>query len=161
LSPRHTTTASIDWSGGWRQRIPFQLTLGATQGGVRGYRRSEEAGARRGVLRFEHRWYTGQIMQEADVGIALFGDAGRVWKGDAPYGVDTPLRYTVGASLMAAIPPRSKRTWRLDLALPIGHERPVRWDVRITSSVAGRNWREPNEASRSRERSVPAVFSWP
>ena len=161
LSARHTSTASIDWSGGWRQRIPFELTLGSSSGGVRGYRRSDEAGARRAVARLEHRWFAGQIMREADVGVALFGDAGRVWKGDAPYGVDTPLRYTAGLSVLAAIPPRSKRTWRLDVAVPLGGNPPSRWDVRITSSVAGRNWREPGEASRSRERSVPAVFSWP
>ena len=161
LGPRHTTTTSIDWSGGWRQRVPFQLTLGSTSGGVRGYRHSEEAGARRAVARFEHRWYTGQIMGEADVGLALFGDAGRVWKGDAPYGVDTPVRYAAGASIMAAVPPRSKRTWRLDFALPLGGNSPSRWDLRITSSVAGREWREPEEARRSRERSVPAVFGLP
>jgi hypothetical protein len=162
VSARHTVTASLDWSGGWRQRIPFQLTLGSSPGGVRGYRRSEEGGARRAVARFEDRWYVGQLLRQADVGVAFFGDAGRVWKGDAPYGVDTPMRYAVGVSLLAAIPPRSKRTWRLDLAVPTGGDPNARWEVRITHSVAGRDWREPGDASRSRERSVPAsVFNWP
>jgi hypothetical protein len=161
LSARHTTTASLDWSGGWRQRIPFQLRLGST-GGVHGYRRSEEAGARRAVASVEHRWYVGQLVRQADIGIALFGDAGRVWKGDAPYGVDTPLRYAAGVSLLAAVPPRSKRTWRLDLAVPMGGNPNSNWEVRITHAVAGRDWREPGDASRSRERSVPAsVFNWP
>jgi hypothetical protein len=162
LSARHTSTASLDWSGGWRQRIPFQLELGHRHGGVRGYRRSEEAGARRAVARLEHRWYVGQLMRQSDVGVALFGDAGRVWKGDAPYGVDTPIRYAVGVSLLAAVPPRSKRTWRLDLAVPLRKGSEDRWEVRLTSAVAGRDWREPADASRSRERSVPAsVFNWP
>jgi hypothetical protein len=162
LSARHTATVSLDWSGGWRQRIPLQLALGRAPGGVRGYRRSEEAGARRAVARLEHRWYIGQLKRQSDVGIALFGDAGRVWKGDAPYGVDTPLRYAVGVSVLAAVPPRSKRTWRLDLAAPLGGNANANWEVRLTSSVAGRDWREPADASRSRERSVPAsVFNWP
>jgi hypothetical protein len=162
VSARHTVTASLDWSGGWRQRIPFQLTLGSAPGGVRGYRRSEEAGARRSVARFEDRWYVGQLLRQADVGVAAFADAGRVWRGDAPYGVDTPVRYSVGASLLAAIPPRSKRTWRLDIAVPMRGDPNSRWEARLTHSVAGRDWREPGDASRSRERSVPAsVFNWP
>jgi hypothetical protein len=155
-------TASLDWSGGWRQRIPFQLRLGRTPGGVRGYRHSDEAGARRAVASLEHRWYLGQLVRQADIGIAVFGDAGRVWKGDAPYGVDTPLRYAAGVSLIAAVPPRSKRTWRLDLAVPMRGDASSKWEVRIRHSVAGRDWREPGDASRSRERSVPAsVFNWP
>ena len=162
VSERHTMTASIDWSAGWRQRIPFQLALGTTPGGVRGYRRSEEAGARRAVARFEDRWYVGQLLRRADLGVGIFGDAGRVWKGDAPYGIDTPVRYAVGASLLVAIPPRSKRTWRLDIAVPVGGGPNSTWQARITHSVAGRDWREPGDASRSRERSVPAsIFSWP
>jgi len=162
VSERHTMTASIDWSAGWRQRIPFQLALGTTPGGVRGYRRSEEAGARRAVARFEDRWYIGQLVRRADLGVGIFGDAGRVWRGDAPYGIDTPVRYAVGASLLVAIPPRSKRTWRLDIAVPVGGGPNARWQARITNSVAGRDWREPGDASRSRERSVPAsVFNWP
>ncbi|HJR67991.1 MAG TPA: hypothetical protein VJ802_16295 [Gemmatimonadaceae bacterium] len=162
ISTRHTVTASLDWSGGWRQRIPFQLNLGSAPGGVRGYRRSEEAGARRAVARVEDRWYVGQLLRQADVGVALFADAGRVWKGDAPYGVDTPVRYSLGVSLLAAIPPRSKRTWRVDIAVPMQGDPNSRWEARLTHSVAGRDWREPGDASRSRERSVPAsVFNWP
>jgi hypothetical protein len=162
VSARHTVTASVDWSGGWRQRIPFQLALGSTPGGVRGYRRSEEAGARRAVGHLEDRWYIGQLLRQADIGVGVFGDAGRVWKGDAPYGADTPLRYAAGVSVLAAIPPRSKRTWRLDIAFPMGGGPNSRWEARVTNSVAGRDWREPGDASRSRERSVPAsVFNWP
>jgi hypothetical protein len=162
MSARHTSTVSLDWSGGWRQRIPFQLALGRTPGGVRGYRRADEAGAQRAVARLEHRWYLGQPMRQSDVGVALFGDAGRVWKGDAPYGVDSPMRYAAGVSLLAAVPPRSKRTWRLDLAVPLGGNPNAKWEVRLTSAAAGRDWREPGDASRSRERSVPAsVFNWP
>ncbi len=162
VSARHTVTASLDWSAGWRQRIPFQLTLGSAPGGVRGYRRSEEAGARRSVARLEDRWYVGQLLRQADIGVAVFADAGRVWKGDAPYGIDTPVRYAVGASLLAAVPPRSKRTWRLDIAVPMRGDPNSKWEARLTHLVAGRDWREPGDVSRSRERSVPAsVFNWP
>src|SRR5688572_1839206 len=162
LSARHTVTASLDWSAGWRHRIAFQVRLGSTAGRVRGARRCEEAGARRAVARLEHRWYVGQLVHQADVGVAVFGDAGRVWKGDAPYGVDTPVRYAVGVSVLAAVPPRSKRTWRLDLAVPLRGDPDSKWAVRLSHSVAGRDWREPGDATRSRERSVPAsVFNWP
>lgn len=162
LSNRHTATASLEWSAGWRQRIPFQLTLGAWPGGLRGYRDSREAGGRRVVARVEERWYLGRPVRQADMGIALFADAGRVWRGDAPYGVDSPLRSTVGISILAAVPPRSKRTWRLDLAMPVRGDSDGKFEVRLVHNIAGRDWREPGDASRSRERSVPSsVFSWP
>ena len=65
---------------------------------------------------------------------------------------------------LAAIPPGSKRTWRLDLAFPLSPDGHARWEVRFSSMSAIRSHveREPSDLRFSRERVVPAsVFSWP
>ena len=119
LSERETAIASLEWSGGWRMRIPFALTLGEQRGGVRGYREESRPGGQRGVFRFEDRIMLGRPFGAGDAGIGFFTDAGRVWAGDVPFGESTPLRASVGFSLLASVPPRSARLWRLDIALPV------------------------------------------
>lgn len=59
--PSETATwiTSMELSGGWRARMPFQLTLGDGEGGLRGYRGARIAGARRVVMRLERRWVIG------------------------------------------------------------------------------------------------------
>jgi hypothetical protein len=161
LHPRHTLVANVEWSGGWRQRVPFQLTLGDRFGGLRGYGGTREAGGKRGIVRLEDRWLLGDVREQADVGVSVFAEAGRLWKGDVPFGVSTPVRYTAGIGLLAALPPGSKRTWRVDLAVPINGGGADRWQVRLTTINATRllDWREPRDLARSRERSVPvSVF---
>ena len=96
----HTFIGSVEFGGGWQQRIPFQLRLGDPQGGVRGYAASRVAGAVRGVVRIEERWSFGTLGRRAALGLATFADAGRVWAGDAPFGVDS--RTKVGAGGRAA-----------------------------------------------------------
>lgn len=161
---RHTLVASFDWGGGWRQRIPLQLRLGQSEGGVRGYADSHDAGAIRGVTRLEDRWYLGKVFtDQAELGLAFFADAGRVWAGDAPYGVTTPVKVGLGVGLLAAIPPGSKRTLRLDLAAPVSHDSRARWEIRFSILDANRpRDHEPRDLRFSRERAVPSsVFSWP
>jgi hypothetical protein len=157
LGESNTATASLDWSGGWRQRIPFQLSLGDRRGGVRGYRRSRDAGGRRAVARLEDRFYLGDWRGQADIGVALFADAGRLWAGDVPYGVDTRIRASFGVGVLAAVPAGSKRNWRLDFIFPLRPGGGGRFDVRLTTQVPTRiEWREPGDLTRSRERSVPS-----
>ena len=162
-SPAHTLITSFEYSGGWRHRTPFQLTLGDPAGGVRGYGDSRVAGHQRGVVRVEERWSWRSMGRTADVGWALFGDAGKMWAGDVPFGVDTPIRYGVGIGLLAAFPARSRRLWRLDVAVPLTRDEGAGLDVRLSSSDLTRLfWREPQDVARSRERFVPAsIFSWP
>lgn len=161
--PRHTWTSSTEWSAGWRSRIPFQLTFADRDGGVRGYRTSNEAGGRRLVARFEDRYQWGRFRQYATIGVAGFADFGKMWAGDAPFGTNTPVRTSVGVALLAAIPPRSQRLVRAELAYPVGSNLRRTWEARLVVRDATRLfWREPGDVRRVRERGVPSnVFSWP
>jgi hypothetical protein len=162
----HTLVATVDWAGAWRERVPLQLTLGQLGGGVRGYRASHDAGNIRFVTRLEDRLYLGKLRDQADVGLAVFGDAGRVWEGDAPlgYGVTTPMKFGAGIGVLAAIPPGSKRTYRLDIARALSHDLHARWEFRVSvvNSDRLRIDREPRDVRFGRELVTPSsVFSWP
>jgi len=161
--PRHTMIASGEWSGGWRQRDPFQLTLGEPRGGMRGYSAAEMPGGQRALVRLEERWVLGNIRGNADAGVALLGEAGRVWAGDVPFGETTPIKYALGTSLLAALPPGSQRVWRVDLMVPLDRSGGARVELRLRTDDRTRIfWREPRDVERSRERSLPQrIFQWP
>jgi hypothetical protein len=164
LAETHTLIASAEWSGGWRQRVPYQVSLADFDGGIRGYRKSAVGGARRAVLRVEERWAIGQVNRAADVGLATFVDVGRLWAGDAPFGVDTPVQAGFGLGLLAAVPAGSRRLWRLDISIPVDRDiARGSWEVRLGSTDLSRVfWREPKDVARSRERAAPgSVFNWP
>lgn len=163
VTVRHTLLLDGEWSGGWNQRLPFQLTLGDDRGGVRGYRNSQSAGAQRAVVRVEDRWYIGRMRALADFGVAPFFDAGRLWAGDAAFGVNTPVRMGAGISLLAAFPPRSKRLFRLEIGYPISKDPHAKLEFRIRATDLTRVfWDEPGDVKRSRESTVPAsIFNWP
>ncbi len=163
MTPQHTVLLDGEWSGGWRQRLPFQLTLGDDRGGVRGYRDSQAGGGQRVVGRLEDRWYIGRIRALADLGLAPFFDAGRLWAGDAAFGVNTPVRMGAGISLLAAVPPRSKRLFRLEVGYPLSNDPHAKLEIRITATDLTRLfWDEPGDVKRSRESTVPSsIFNWP
>jgi len=153
--PRHTVTGSLEFGAGRRQWQPFQLALGDAQGGVRGYDEAELGGAARLVGRLEERWRVGNIRGTADAGVAIFAEAGRLWAGDAPYGRTTGYLPSVGVAVLGAVPPRSRRIWRLDFAVPLQHDAGARWVFRITNEDRTRGfWIEPNDVRRNRERSA-------
>ena len=159
---RQTFMTDIAWSGGWRQRIPFQLTFADRDGGMRGFRSSDVGGARRVVWRVDDRYLVGRYKDVASIAIASFAEAGKIWAGDSPFGVNTPVYASAGFSLLAASPPQSRRTIRADIAFPVRGERHGP-EVRLVVTDFTRTFRvEPRDVSNSRERSVPAsVFSWP
>jgi len=163
MTLRHTVVADGEWSGGWRQRLPFQLTLGDERGGVRGYRDSQTGGGQRVVGRIEDRWYIGRVKALADVGLAPFFDAGRLWAGDAAFGVNTPVRLGTGISLLVAVPPRSKRLFRLELGYPLSNDPHAKFEIRVSVADLTRVfWDEPSDVKRSRESTVPSsIFNWP
>jgi len=163
IATDHTLVGTIDWASGWDQRVPFQLSLGEVDGGVRGYVDSQDAGAMRGVARIEDRWVIGRVRDQAAVGLAFFADAGRVWAGDAPFGITTPVKTGVGVGLLGAFPPGSQQTWRLDFALPVNHDAHAKWEVRLSVLNASHLFRhEPRDVRFSRELVAPSsVFSWP
>jgi len=155
---------SDELSGGVRSRLPMQLTLGDRVGGVKGYRSSALAGARRNVARGEARWSAAAAIHRADVGVAAFGELGSLWAGDAPYGW-TGSRGSIGVSLLAAYPTRSKRLYRADLAIPLtrGGEGGGRIELRFSSEDrTSRFWEEPTDVARARTGSAPSsLFAWP
>jgi hypothetical protein len=161
--PRHSTIVSTEWSAGWRLRAPFQLTLGETRGGMRGYSAAELPGGQRAIARLEERWVLGNVRGNADAGVALLAEAGRMWAGDVPFGEDTPMKYSVGTSLLAALPPGSQRLWRLDLVMPLDRGGGAHLELRLRTEDRTRTfWREPRDMERSRERSLPQrIFQWP
>jgi hypothetical protein len=160
---RHRVVLDLEYSGASRPRVPIQLALGAKEGGARGFGDAEVAGARRLVARLEHRLVFGRPFNLGDLGLATFADAGRVWAGDAPYGVTTPMRASLGVGLLAAVPPNSRRLWRVDVAYPLTKERGAGLQVILSNRDLTRTfWREPRDVKMARERAVPgSVFSWP
>lgn len=155
---------SVDYSGVWRPRVPIQIQLGAREGGVRGYNGALEAGAARAVVRAESRYVLGSLGTLGDLGIGAFADAGRLWAGDAPYGVNAPVRAAVGVSGLGAFPRNSRRLWRLDVARPLTQ---VPGAPKFQFILENRDltrvfWREPRDLELGRERAAPvSVFNWP
>jgi hypothetical protein len=164
LKPSDTRTfeASAELSGGWRERLPLQLSLGDSRRGLRGYNGSTIAGGRRAVLRLEQRqtaFRTGSFIQW---GTALFTDIGKTWSGDVPYGETTVARASVGVGLLAAVPPKSRRMLRADVAVPVTGGAPKSWVVRVFAVDATRFfWRDPSDIAPVRA-GAPAtpVFGW-
>lgn len=164
LWPQQTTTLALEFSGGWRQRIPFNLTLSDPDGGLRGFASSNIPGGQRFVARLDNRLFVGRPWGLGDLGVGVFGDAGRLWAGDIPYGVNTPVYSSVGVSLLGAVPARSARLWRIDLAYavrnePGGH----RFEIRISNMDKTTFFlAEPGDIGSTRERTVPSsIFRWP
>jgi hypothetical protein len=163
-SRTNTMTASLEFSGSWRQRTPFALTLGDPDGGVRGFASSATPGARRIVGRLEDRWFLGRPNNAGDFGVGAFADAGRLWAGDVPYGVNTPMHYSIGFSLLGTAPAGSARLWRLDFAFPINPETGRRrFELRLGNTDKTTFFLpEPADLQSGRERTVPtSVFRWP
>jgi hypothetical protein len=160
---RQTIISDLTFSGGWKQRIPFQLSFADRDGGLRGFRGSDVGGGRRLVARVEDRYLVGRYKDFASVAVAGWADAGKLWAGDSPFGQTTPVSGSVGLSLLAASPPQSRRTARLDIAFPVRgpHGRGV--EVRFLVNDVTRIFRvEPKDIFYNRERSVPSsVFNWP
>jgi len=162
-SDEGTWISSLELSGGWRERTPFQLTLGDRQGGLRGYHGSQIPGARRMVLRVERRWVLGSITRFDNIGIAAFGDAGKMWAGSVPYGVNSGVKASLGLSLLAAVPKQSRRLMRVDLAMPVVRTPHAGFEMRagITTPLLGL-WREPRDVARARGLALSSdVFTWP
>ncbi|MFL5636561.1 MAG: hypothetical protein ACJ79F_07615 [Gemmatimonadaceae bacterium] len=160
---RQTIVSDLTFSGGWKQRIPFQLSFADRDGGLRGFRFSDVGGGRRLVARSEDRYLIGRYKDLATIAVAGFAEVGKLWAGDSPFGVTTPIYASMGVSLLAASPPQSRRTFRGDFAFPVRGPHGHGWEMRLTVTDVTRRFRvEPRDVFNSRERSVPAtVFNWP
>jgi hypothetical protein len=155
---------SAQFSGVWRPRVPIQIQLGTRDGGVRGYDGAVEAGNARVVLRAESRYVLGALGNVGDLGVAAFADAGRMWAGGAPYGVDSPVRAALGVGALGAFPRGSRKLWRVDVARPLSQ---VPGAPKVQFILENRDltrffWREPRDVELGRERASPvSVFNWP
>ena len=160
IAPRVTTVLQLDAAGGWETRTPFQLLL-AGPDGLRGFGSSALPVGRRIVLHLERRYLLGTLFGFADVGGAVFAEAGRGWAGDAAFGEDTGLLGTIGAGVRVAGAHGSRRTYRLDVAVPLS--RGLGPELRIAvGQQFGVFHGEPEDVVRSRERiSSVTVFDFP
>lgn len=161
---RQLTLAELEFSSGNSMRGPFQLSMSDLDGGMRGYRKSQQAGAHRLILKTEQRLIIPTRYNVADVGLAAFAEVGKLWSGNTvPYSVTTPLRTSFGVSILAAVPPRSRRLWRVDFAMPAGNDPDRKFEVRFSSVDRTRVfWREPRDVLHARERTIPnSLFTWP
>jgi hypothetical protein len=162
-SPRFLLLGSLEWSGGWKERIPYNLSLADPVAGVRGFFNSHIVGAERVVTRLEARWL-GPPLSIGDIGLAAFSDVGQLYPGDVPFGTRSPLSGSVGLSLLAAAPKHSARLWRMDVALAVkGNPEGRRIEVRFVGNDNTKFFfREPDDVARTRELTVPSsVFRWP
>jgi hypothetical protein len=163
FTPRHRNQIAVEFSGAFRQRTPVQLLLGVPEWGVRGYEESNYAGGQRLVARAEERYVLGSLLGAGDLGGAVFADVGRQWAGDVPFGMTTGVKASVGVSLLAAVPPRSARVWRADLAFPVSSGANARWTLSFTN--ADRTafvFRNARDVAEGREITVPSsIFAWP
>lgn len=157
------TITAIDWGAGWNVRVPYQISFADRDGGLIGYRNTRDGGAGRAVLRIEQRWLPTPRTTVGDVGLAFFADVGKLWSGDVPFATENRVRGTVGVGILAAVPRRSRRLWRLDFGLPVGGDPYSTFEVRVSSNDRTRVfWREPLDVNYARERAVPgALFNWP
>jgi hypothetical protein len=162
---RHLFVGSLAGAGGWHEGVPFQLTLGE-DAGLRGFPRHLYPGGRRLVASVEHRANLGWPLPRLfDLGSVAFVDAGRIWAGDAPFGIDSPVRVNVGAGIRAAFPPGSRQTFRLDVGVP-AHSGVGRDDVIFTLGVGQaiglRSLRRDPQLGRSSRQGVStSIFLFP
>jgi hypothetical protein len=105
----------------------------------------------------------GGLGRYAQWGVATFADVGRTWSGDVPYGETTVARGSLGAGLLLAVPPRSRRMLRMDLAVPVTPDAPRRYRLIFSTVSAARAfWRDPEDIARARTTGLPGtIFGWP
>ena len=144
-SENKTRVISLEVSGVQHLAFPLQLTLADHVGGMPGYPDAEYAGGQRAIFRYEQRRAISFITHRADWEVAMFADAGKIWAGDVPFGRTSPVRASVGVSLIGAYPAGGKRTYRVDLAIPVNPER-SKFELRFTSADFTRSiWTQPND----------------
>jgi hypothetical protein len=150
--PRQTLVARAALSAGWHTRTPFQLTLGGAHG-LRGYRHDRMPGGRRLVMSLEDRFYLGWPLPDLlDVGGTAFVDVGRIWAGDAPFGVNSAWQASAGLGVRASFPSGSRSTYRVDVAWPL-HQGASLGDFRLSFSIGERRGILPRTEDRQLVRS--------
>jgi hypothetical protein len=146
-SDDETRVASLEISGIQHLELPVQLSFGDHEGGLWGFPSSQVVGGQRAVFRVEERRVVSMFTKKADWAVALFADAGKIWAGDVPYGQTSPVRAALGVSLLGAYPAGGKRTYRVDLAIPVNPDG-AKFEIRFSSADETHSiWRQPNDLS--------------
>ena len=150
--PRQTLFVRAAFLGAWNTRTPFQLTLGGAHG-LRGYDQERLPGGRRFVVTVEDRFFIGWPLPDVlDLGGTVFIDAGRIWSGDAPFGIESDWLASAGVGLRGSFPAGSRSTYRIDVAWPV--ERGTRLsDLRLSVSIGESRGHSPREPDRQLGRS--------
>ena len=159
----HTFEASTEYGLGLNQLLPFALTFSDPRGGIRGFHGSTVAGGERLVERLEDRWVVHSFKGLGDFGLAVFSDIGRMWAQGVPYGVNSNTTVGAGIGILAALPVRSKRIWRVDFAFPVTHDPHGSFEIRFTSTDhTAHFYIEPFDLSVARDRAIPtSIFEYP
>jgi hypothetical protein len=106
-------------AGGWDTTMPYQMSLGGREG-LRALPEDRYPGGRAARFVFEDRVVFPWPSSTIDLGMTVFADVGRVWPGDAPFGIDSGWRTGVGAGVRIGFPRRTRHAWRADVAFPVG-----------------------------------------
>ncbi len=143
-----TRLLTLELSGVQHLTFPLQLSFWDHEGGLPGFPDALTVGGQRAILRAEERRVIPMVPifgKRADWAVALFADAGKIWAGDVPFGQTSPVRSSVGVSLLSAYPAGGKRTYRVDFAVPINPDG-AKFEIRFTSSDETHSiWRQPND----------------
>jgi hypothetical protein len=149
-----------EFAGGWRVLSPFQLGLATEDQRLIGYK-GLAVGGRRVGGGVEARHIVSGLTSKADLGYGAFVNAARLWAGDAPFGMNTPVLASAGVTLFGAFPHGSQRLLRIDVGAPL-RTSTIRsgWEVRLLFIDATRlSHEEPRDVTRAREQFVgPDVF---
>ena len=147
-SDAETRIATVELSGIQHLVFPLQLSFWDHEGGIawlprfadggRPARHSSSRGAARHPLHFQAR----------RLGSCALADAGKIWAGDVPFGQTSPVRAAVGISLLGAYPAGGKRTYRVDLAIPVNPDG-SKFEIRFSSADLTRSICGSRTTSRS------------
>jgi hypothetical protein len=162
-SPTRTRTLSLSGAVAQNLSFPAQLSFRDHEGGLLAFPDGGEGGAARAVLRVEERLLLPWLSRRAGLATAWVADAGRIWKGDAPFGTTTPLRGSLGISLLGSYPVTSKRLYRVDLAVPVNRgPGDAKFVIRFLSGDrTGTFWAEPADVTRARASAGPnSLIRW-
>lgn len=115
----HLTALRLEGAATRNARIPTQVTFREDDTGLLGYRNTDFGGAGRMVIGLEERHRLPLSTRRAEVAVSLLTQTGRIWAGDAPFGVSSPWYAAVGASVMVAIPAGAKQMLTLEVGVPL------------------------------------------
>ncbi|MDQ8153446.1 MAG: hypothetical protein P3B98_02185 [Gemmatimonadota bacterium] len=118
-SEAHLTKLTIAGATFRNARVPTQLNFRDDETGLLGYRTADLGGAARVIIAAEERHRLPLNSRRVEIALAGLAQTGRLWAGDAPFGVTTPWRTGVGLALVAAVPAGAKQTFRLEVGVPV------------------------------------------